>query len=719
MLVPNKYEKLSTDVFACVCIQQGIIKKCVIDNLKECADRIVNNTLKQSVTEKKTLNEFENIDLSKEFELFLDNYLYFTGMYKDKLDSNIVTAYVTYMLVNNRELKSKSFFDNCLYAKAKQKVTNDILTIINGCIGNKLSTQITDYGDYMTNPLYMIKYDCFGREAEIEDCIQCLCHMKKSNIILVGKPGVGKTSIVYGICNYLQSDMCPDTLRGKVIFSLSVNKLISGTKYRGDLEKRIEDLVDELEKHPDIILFVDEIHCLLSKPGGDDGDTSIQNVLKPYLSRKSMLIGCTTEKEYRIIESDKAFERRFQKIYIKECNKYNTLKILDCVVPQYEKFHGVPITEDMCKYIIEVCDQKIKNRYFPDKALDILDRCCTVAKLQKVELNKEIINRCVSEYSGIKQLFNTDIDSIEEQIKEQILGQDESIHQTCLFIKKYLNKLNNENRPIASLLFVGPTGTGKTELCKQVAKHIFTEESFIRFDMSEFNEPHSISKLIGSPPGYVGYSSGGCLTEKVKNNPFCVILFDEVEKASKDVLNILLQIMDDGRLSDSSGETVDFRNCVIVMTSNLGCKDYMTRNTIGFTQEVKDSTHITKAVKDFFSPEFLGRLDNILNFNPIDKKVFEQILQKDLKEFIERYETSFGIIINVQETAIQHMIDDWFDIENGARFIEKNIDKNLGELFLYSELQSNQIVTISFDGRFVLEVKDEESREREYCEESV
>ena len=237
--------------------------------------------------------------------------------------------------------------------------------------------------------------------------------------------------------------------------------------------------------------------------------------------------------------------------------------------------------------------------------------------------------------------------------------------------------------------------------------------------MSEFNEPHSISKLIGSPPGYVGYNSGGCLTEKVKNNPFCVILFDEVEKASKDVLNILLQIMDDGRLSDSSGETIDFRNCIVVMTSNLGCKDYMTKNTIGFTQEVKDSTHITKAVKEFFSPEFIGRLDNILNFNPVDRNIFEQILHKDLKTFIEQYETSFGIKIDVKKNAIQHMIDDWFDIENGARFIEKNIDKNLGELFLYSDIQPDSIVDVDFNDKFVLEVKNEKSCKREYCEESV
>lgn len=703
MLVPNKYPELTTEIFSCVCIQQGILRNEVISNLKECADKIVNNITKQDTSQKKDIVDFNDMPISDEFAVFLDNYFYFTNMYKGKLDSSIVTAYITYILITNKELKSYVFFQNCLYAKKKDSVLVSLLTLINGCIGSKIAPELNDYGYYLMDGLTITNYDCFGRENEIEECVQTLCRMKKSNVILVGNPGVGKTNIVYGVCNYLQSENCPELLKGKCIFSLEVNRLISGTTFRGDLEKRLDNVIDLLETHKDIILFIDELHTLFNKPTGEESSASLQSVFKPYLERNSIVIGCTTENEYRIIESDKAFERRFQKIQIKEPSLDITKKIVKNSKINYVAYHSINISDDICNYIVDQCDIKIRNRYFPDKALDILDRSCVYSKQQKQEITKQIVDTCIDISNGIYRKTNSfDMNCITQEIKSVLFGQDEAVDSVCKVIKKHSLGIQDKNKPIGSFLFVGPTGTGKTELCKQIARLCFTDESFIRLDMSEFMEQHSVSKIIGSPPGYVGYSNGGVLCEKVKNNQNSIILIDEVEKAHKDVMNVFLQVMDDGRLTDSSGMVIDFRNCIIVMTSNLGCKDFLNKKSIGFGDNTQKQDVIEKSIKDHFSPEFLNRLDKIVYFNKITKDVCLNIVEDTVNRRLEVYKDKLGQQIYISDKAKELLSDTFYSESDGARFVKKGVTNTLDDLVLEKEFKEDRAYKFVTDNNKII-----------------
>jgi len=705
MLVPNKYEKLDTEILSCVCIQQGILKKTVIDNLKETADRVVNNIAKQDSSCKKEIKEFSDLEITDEFAEFLDNYLFFTSVYGDKLNSNLITYYVTYLLVSNKHLKSHTFFDAHLYVKYKSKVESELMQVILSSIGIVLSEELIKYGDYITNPLMLNQYPCFGRDTEVKQCVDTLCRFKKSNVILVGQPGVGKTSIVYGLCNYLQSPHCPKQLKGKSIFSLNVNRLISGTTYRGDLEKRISDVIKELESNRNIILFIDEIHTLFNKPTGDDTSASIQNVFKPYLAENSMVVGCTTEKEYKIIESDRAFERRFQKIQVKETGVEQTVKIIMSVKDKYEKFHGVSIPDSICNYIVNQCDTRIRNKFFPDKAFDILDKSCVMCKNKEVDISTDIIDNSISDYMNINGSDSVDVESIRSRIKSKILGQDEAVDTVFRYIQKYLFGIVSDKKPLGSFLFVGPTGVGKTELCRQLASELFSPESFIRLDMSEFMEAHSVSKLIGSPPGYVGFYSGGSLTEKVKNNAHAVILVDEVEKAHKDVLNIFLQIMDDGRLTDSSGTTIDFRNTFIIMTSNIGCKEYLEHKNIGFNSVSEDTDILKKSVEQYFSPEFLNRLDEVIYFNSITEESCKDITNIIIDNRITMYDKKMSLGISVSDKARIRIAEMSYNKKYGARYTERKVNDILDDVILFN---NNECFILDKNNDiWSVEVKDE------------
>lgn len=705
MLVPNKYEKLNTEILSCVCIQQGILKKTVIDNLKETADRVVNNVTKQDTSYKKEIKEFCDIDITDEFAEFLDNYLFFTGVYGDKLNSNLITYYVTYLLVSNKHLKSHEFFDAHLYVKYKSKVESELMQVILSSIGMVISDELTKYGEYITNPLILNQYPCFGRDNEIKQCIDTLCRFKKSNVILVGQPGVGKTSIVYGLCNYLQSKDCPKQLKGKSIFSLNVNRLISGTTYRGDLEKRISDLINELEANKNTILFIDELHTLFNKPTGDDTSASIQNVFKPYLAENSMVIGCTTEKEYKIIESDRAFERRFQKIQVKETNVEQTSKIILSMKDKYEKFHEVSIPDSICEYIVNQCDIRIRNKFFPDKALDVLDKSCVMCKNKEIAMSKEIVDSSISDYMNINGSDSIDIDSIRNRILSKILGQDVAVNTVFKYIQKYIFGIVPENKPLGSFLFVGPTGVGKTELCRQIASELFSPESFIRLDMSEFMESHSVSKLIGSPPGYVGFYSGGSLTEKVKNNAHAVILVDEVEKAHKDVLNIFLQIMDDGRLTDSSGTTIDFRNTFIIMTSNIGCKECLEHKNIGFNSVSDDKNILRKSVEQYFSPEFLNRLDEVIYFNSISEESCKNITNIVIDKRICIYNKKMSLNVVVSEKARNKIAEMSYSKKYGARYTERKVSDIIDDVVIFNN--SKNFMLNNDSGTLIVEVRNE------------
>lgn len=717
MLVPSKYKKLDTEVFACLCYQHMLLKKVVMDNMKECADKYANQKLKQSTDQKKIV-EFEEIELDSDMERLVKNYLYFKNQHRDKVSSDIVTAYISYLLINVDGFKSVQFFRNCLYVKAFQAVNDELISNISSVVP-PIPKEISEFGEFLTTPLFIKEYECFGRESDIKKCVEYLSRLKKNNIILVGEAGVGKTSIVYGICNYLQSVKCPEQLKNFYIFNLNVNRLISGTKYRGDLEQRLEILIDILKNNSNIILFIDEIHTLFHKAGGDGETTVIQNVLKPYLSNNSRVIGCTTNKEYKTIENDKAFERRFSKVHVDELSVENTKELLRSMSDKYTKFHNKMITDDIIDYVVDASHMYIKNKYFPDKALDVIDLACVKCSDRNSDtVTKEDVDNSVFSISNImpKSSSVSKISNIEQQIKQKIIGQDEAVSKICKAIKKYNIGVNDKSKPIGCYLFVGSTGVGKTELCIQVAKQFFTEESFIRFDMSEFMEQHSVSKFIGSAPGYVGYNEGGKLTEKIKHLPFSVVLFDEIEKAHVDVINILLQIMDSGRLTDASGNTVDFSNCLIIMTSNIGCREVFEKNTIGFQNNNKKQD-IMSEVKNYFSPEFRNRLSDIIIFNSISTDMYDKIFSNELKAFTDRYATA-GVSVSLDKIAFDSLKKLCYSEQDGVRFVQRQICKHLETVILDSiESGENDVFITLKDNNFIGGNVDEKSRKRELCKE--
>lgn len=673
-LIPEKYSVLNTQILACVLFNHAVLRKIVTDNMKETAQKIVNQTLKRT-KDTETLTMFEDMILSKECMSFIENYLYFKHKFSNS-DAELMTTYLSYELLTDTSLDAYKFFDDCVYAKEKNKLAETLYIALKQSTGIDRSEMLENFGEYLTNPFRLKKYTCFGREAEIEKCISILCRYQKSNAILVGSPGVGKTSVVYGICNYLQSDSCPECLKRYDVFSLNVTKLISGTTYRGDLEERLSELIDELRQYPNIILFIDEIHSLFTKTSGDSDQNVVQNALKPFLVMGSHVIGCTTDSGYKIIESDPAFERRFTVVPVKEPDIESCKKILLSVKTKYEAFHCVQISDAVAEKSIDLCNQYVKNRYFPDKAFDCIDSACSRCKREgRSELAYNDVEESALRLAGIAEnrLNLNDIESQSNDIKTKILCQDHAIDTVCKCLKKYCIGTNNKMKPIGSFLFVGPTGTGKTELCKQIAARFFNSESFIRFDMSEFMESHSVSKLIGSPPGYVGFDRKGALTEKVKHNPFSIILFDEIEKANKDVINILLQMMDDGRLTDSYGTTVNFCNTIIVMTSNIGCKEYLDKKSIGFGQS-DNSDILRKSVDSYFSPEFRNRLDAIIYFNPISKDMFDDIFRNEINAFTDRYKQC-GIDIEISDDKYNELKDKCYDEKNGVRFVQRKISQ--------------------------------------------
>lgn len=698
-LVGNKFNELSTYTLACILAEGLVLKKCVSDNLKECSNRIVSQHLKQNKSYQ--LQELQNINLTPECQHFVENYIFFKKRYS--ANSELMTSFMSYDLISNKNLESYKFFSDCLYEKEKVLLPDKLLREIYDKIGVCRSEILQDFGEYLTDPLYETKYICYGREEEINKSVNILCRYNKSNVMLVGKTGVGKTSVAYGICNYLQSEKCPDCLKGFEVFSLDTNKLVSGTTYRGDLEERLETILAEIKGYPKTIIFLDEIQTIFSKTSSENEGATLANVLKPILLQGTKFIGCTTDVGYKAIESDSAFERRFSVVNICEPQELDTIKYLLNTKQVYEEYHSIQINDKDVEYIVKRCHEYIKNRNFPDKAFDCLDIACSNCKMNNGSvLSKDDIDKSVYTLTNINgNNFNVlSVNNVEKSINELIFGQEDAIKSVCDNMRRYFLGVHDKTKPIGTFLFVGPTGTGKTELCKQLAKEFFTEESFIRFDMSEFMEPHSVSKLIGAPPGYVGYGNKGKLTEAVKHNPFSIILFDEIEKAHKDVINTLLQIMDDGRLTDSFGTVVNFCNCLIVMTSNLGCKEYLEKNSIGFGN-TKDETVIRKSVDNYFSPEFRNRIDKIVYFNPITESIYNLVFDKEIDTFIKRYKDS-GINITIDDKAYTALKNMCFDDKNGVRFVQRCVTKNLEQVIMNEFEQNKDTYNITYDKNFKL-----------------
>lgn len=647
-----------------------------------------------------------------------------------------------------------------------------------------LPAEILQMGIDLTEKARLGKIDkIIGRKEETDRMIEILCRKTKNNPILIGEAGVGKSAVVEGLALAIVKGNVPDELQGKIIFSLDLASMMSGTQYRGALEEKLKKLIDFIKNYKNVIIFIDEIHTLMQM-GGDKGEISPVDILKPYLSRgEFQTIGATTINEYRqYIEKDKALERRFQPIMVNPPSVEDTIAILKGIRSSYENYHHVVIDDSAIQAAAVLSDKYIMDRSLPDKAIDLIDEASARAKVRNRTKSEElgVIEQEITRLEQAKQQFFTiqnfqkasecreqlkkayfirdeikrkeeqdhtitvvdsdiaDIISdwthipvsklnesererlmnLEEILHKRVIGQNEAVSAVCKAIRRNRTGLKDNNRPIGSFAFLGQTGVGKTELCKALAEAMFDNENFvIRLDMSEYMEKHSVSRLIGAPPGYVGFEEGGQLTEAVRRRPYSVVLFDEIEKAHPDVFNLLLQVLDDGRLTDSQGRTVSFKNTIIIFTSNIGVSNLpKQKGTVGQLQE-KISYEMIKetlltAFKSTFKPEFVNRIDMITVFHPLHYEELEQICKIFISNLYQRVSKQ-GIGLKVTESALRYLIEKGYDSEYGARplrrLIEQEIEDPIAENIIQNSLKSGDVVYISSDGeRLVLKVEDRE-----------
>ena len=538
-----------------------------------------------------------------------------------------------------------------------------------------------------------------GRKAEVERVIQILARRNKNNPLLVGESGVGKTAIAEGIAKLIVENKVPDLVKESTIYSLDMGALLAGTKYRGDFEKRLKLVLKELEEKGNSILFIDEIHTVIGAGATSGGVMDASNLLKPALAKSGLrFVGSTTYKEFRgIFEKDRALSRRFQKIEVLEPTVDETIKILKGLKSRFENHHNIKYTENSLKAAAELSSRYINDRYLPDKAIDVVDEAGAKQQLlpkskRKKTISEIDVEKIVASIARIpeKTVSSSDkvsLEKLEENLKRVIFGQDQAVGSLAASIKLSRAGLGLVEKPVGSFLFSGPTGVGKTELSKQLALIMGIE--FIRFDMSEYMERHTVSRLIGAPPGYVGYDQGGLLTESVAKHPHSVILLDEMEKAHPEVFNILLQVMDHGTLTDNNGRKADFRNVVLVMTTNAGAHD-MSRASMGFN--VQDHTSDgAEIIKKTFSPEFRNRLDAIIPFNPLSIEVIKTVVDKFLVELQAQLDEK-KVQLEVSEKARDWIADKGYDKTMGARpmqrLIQENIKKPLAEELLFGQFSS-------------------------------
>ncbi|WP_273095108.1 ATP-dependent Clp protease ATP-binding subunit [Dialister succinatiphilus] len=628
-----------------------------------------------------------------------------------------------------------------------------------------------------------------GRNDEINRVIQILSRRNKNNPVLIGEPGVGKTAIAEGLAQRIVNNDVPEILRNCHIISLNMSSVVAGTKYRGEFEERLKKVIDEVKKHKDWILFVDELHTLVGA-GSSEGSMDAANIMKPALARGELrCIGATTLKEYKkYIEKDAALERRFQPVKVGEPTPKDTLEILKGLRDRYEAFHKAKITDEALKAAVELSGRYITDRFQPDKAIDVIDEAAAKVRmeasstpegLKKKEEALESVNKekeaavsaqdfekaaiyrdqakklqteidtlkkdwkggdhdhltvteedvaeVVSKWTGVpvQNLKKSDSERLlhlEDELHKRVIGQDEAVHAVATAIRRARAGMKDPKRPIGSFLFLGTTGVGKTELARALAECMFgSEKNMIRFDMSEYMEKHEVSRLVGAPPGYVGYEEGGQLTDAVRRNPYSVILFDEVEKAHMDFFNILLQVLDDGRLTDGQGRTVDFTNCVIIMTSNLGSnflKGHMGKK-LGFSSGEKEEKEesfedirkmIMDEVKRTFRPEFINRIDEIIVFHPLTPENLSEIVDLMLKKVAGKLER-FHVSLDVSDEAKKVIIADGTDVEYGARPLKRTIQKEMedpiSELILQDGLKDKKVLHVGKDEKGKLTFKAE------------
>lgn len=550
--------------------------------------------------------------------------------------------------------------------------------------GKEKSSLLSKYTICLNNLVEAGKIDkVIGREEEIKKAINILAQKRRNNFVLTGESGVGKTSIIEGLATKIVNNEVPEQLKDSKIYCLDLPSVLAGTKYRGDFEERLKSIISEAEKDPNIILFIDEIHNLIGTGSNASGVMDASNILKPSLSKGSIkVIGATTYSEYtRIFEKDGAFARRFQKIDVVEPTEKETLEILQGLIPQYEDFHKVKYTSDALSTAVDLSVKYINSRKLPDKAIDLIDMAGAKMKLQGGKrVSKKEIQNVVSEVARIPindigENEKNKLINLEKDLNKEIFGQPSAIEQIVdtVIYSRGIGAL--KPKPVGSFLFAGPSGVGKTELSKQLAEKL--NIPFLRLDMSEYMEKHSVSKLIGSPPGYVGHEQAGQLTEMINKNPHCVLLLDEIEKAHPDIFNILLQIMDYASLTDNTGKKFDFKNVILIMTSNLGASE-LNKVSFGFTKNENTNVNIDRenVIKKAFSPEFYGRLDSIIHFNPLGQNEVNNIIDKHINKLNERLADKKVILI-INDEIKQFIAKNSFDEKYGARPIEKYIEKEI------------------------------------------
>ncbi|MFV2058115.1 MAG: ATP-dependent Clp protease ATP-binding subunit ClpA, partial [Thiohalomonadales bacterium] len=550
-----------------------------------------------------------------------------------------------------------------------------------------------------------------GRKLEIERTLQILCRRRKNNPLYVGEAGVGKTALAEGLAKQIVDGEVPEILANAVIYSLDLGALLAGTKYRGDFEKRLKSVLTQLKNEPGAILFIDEIHTIIGAGAASGGAMDASNLIKPVLANGDLkCIGATTYSEYRgIFEKDRALARRFQKIDVPEPTVEETVQILDGLKPRFESHHEVRFTRQALRLAAELAERYLPERQLPDKAIDVIDEAgasqrLLVASKRKKTIGTRDIEEIIAKMARIppKRVSSSDkqgLKSLERNLKLVVYGQDEAITTLSTAIKMSRAGLGNDQKPIGSFLFAGPTGVGKTEVTRQLAKIMGVE--LIRLDMSEYMERHTVSRLIGAPPGYVGFDQGGLLTEHINKHPYSVVLLDEIEKAHSDVFNLLLQVMDHGSLTDTNGRKADFRNVVLVMTTNAGAEQ-MSRSSIGFVEQ-DNSNDNSEAIKRIFTPEFRNRLDSIIQFVPLDQATIGHVVDKFLYELEAKLEDK-KVTLSIEPDAREWLAVKGYDEKMGARpmarVIQENIKKPLAEELLFGRLIHG--------GHIIISVKDDQ-----------